>query len=300
MLQQPQPSKPARLTVAFPLYKGARWEETVVENIRHLPDDVRIILSDEVSSDDTAEKIANRFVNDPRIEVRMRNGLRGWRAHCNALIDENNTEFFCLLPQDDLIEPDYFEKLVAALDANPDAGLAFPRLFVVAHSREPVPAPSTPFELGKGLPWIEAILLERYWNLGIPFRGVIRSTVLRHIPSTPSDHFADQLWVFSMALSAFLLEVPEAIYTKRYHGKNTHTQWQTPSTEERKAQLIHQIKDVSEDHDTAETILVYLEQVYACLEKSASENHTSRCEKFCNYLRRLKPTWILGYLRSKF
>ena len=47
-----------RLTVAIPLYRGSRWDNNIIRNIQRIPQDARIILSDEVSSDRTAEVIA--------------------------------------------------------------------------------------------------------------------------------------------------------------------------------------------------------------------------------------------------
>jgi len=288
-----QQAKQPRLTVAIPLYNGAEWEETVIQNIQRIPDDALIILSDEVSSDDTPLKIAAQFAKDSRIQVRMHNGLPGWREHCNALIKENNTPLFCLLPQDDLIEPGYYEKLIEALDTNPDAGLVFGIIIAVGNSPAPVTLPSPPFQLGKSLPWLEAILLERYWNLGIPFRAVIRKEILRPIPlSSSEDPHEDMLWVFSMALTTFMLEVPDAVYTKRYHPNNTHTRWQLPSHEERKFQLATQVRNVFDDVEITQQIIAYLEQIYPCSIPPSPPPPSptppeSRCVRLCRYLRGL-------------
>lgn len=255
-----------RLTVAIPLFRGEPWFETIVENIRRIPENTVILLSDEVSSDQAASQVARYFKGDNRIRLRLRNGTPGWREHCNALIHECETEFFSLLPQDDLIEPGYYQKLVAGLDHQPSAGIAFGTLIAVG-GRYPVPTPlhHPPFPLGLAEPWMEAIELEFRWNLGIPFRGVIRREILRPIPATPGDQFADQIWMFGMALSAHLLPVAEARYHKRYHDKNTHDRWQTPSPSERKSQLITEIKSVLGKGENAERAMMRLEEKFLAL-----------------------------------
>lgn len=280
------PEQP-RLTVAIPLYHATPWQQNVAENIRRIPAGTRIILSDEISSDDSAQQIAAQFSDDPRIELRMRNGQRGWREHFNALIAENDSEFFSLLPQDDLVEPGYYEKLVAALDANPHAGLAFGSLVAAGKRSRQQKLVSAPFPLGHSTPWLEAILLQRYWNmnLGIAFRGVIRRGVLGPIHPTPADEYADLMWVFGMALKAFMVEVPGAVYLKRYYAANTHGHWQPLTAAQRKALLVAEIHNVFGEQPLAEQVIGCLEQVTACPETT--------CERIYAYAKRFIPEWLL-------
>lgn len=234
-----------RLTVAIPLFHGAPWIDTITENIRRIPDDALILLSDEVRSDDTAELIKKRLGGDPRIRVRLRDGAPGWREHCNALIDECNTGLFSFLPQDDQIEAGYYEKLMAALDEAPTAGIAFGSLYFEGPQfPSPVRQPSPPFPTGSLEPWMEAVDLDRQWNLGIAFRGVVRRDLMRTIPPTPGDRFADKLWVFGIALRSRLVEAEEAVYHKRIHERNTFTRWQTFTPGEWKALLKGEIHSV--------------------------------------------------------
>jgi hypothetical protein len=184
----------------------------------------------------------------------------GWRHHCSILIRECDAEYFSLLPQDDLIEAAYYEKRVSALDANSAAGLAFGSLFFEGG---PFPAPelqpALPFRTGESAPWMEAIDLDRRWNLGIPFRGVIRREILRPIPAAPGDRFADKLWVFSLALSSHLTEVRDAVYFKRIHARNTYVGWRKYGLGERKALLAAQIRAVLGTSQAAEDALARLD-----------------------------------------
>lgn len=254
-----QPAPP-RLTVAIPLFHAAPWLDTIAENISRIPQDACILVSDETCGDDTARRIAERFAGDVRIRLRRGNGAPGWRAHCNFLIGECRTEYFSLLPQDDLIEPGYYEKLVAALDDTCSAGIAFGSLFFEGGPfTAPEMQPSLPFRTGMLAPWMEAIDLDRQWNLGIPFRGVIRHETLRAIPSAPGDRFADKLWIFSMALSSHLVEVPDALYFKRIHTRNTYVSWQKYGLREWRALLAAQIRAVLGTGEAAERAIERLD-----------------------------------------
>lgn len=228
-----------RLTVLMPLHGALPWIDDISANIELIPAGARIVLSDETESDDALARLLDRHRGDPRVRGRRpkRSDNPGWRAHANALLGEARTELIALLPQDDRIMPSYYEKLVEALDRTPGAGLAFGSIEAIGYATEPTRFPGPPIPLGVQTPWEEAIELDRRWNLGIAYRGVARRGLVRPIPATPSDRFADQMWVFSIALVSYLVEVPDATYIKRYHVANTHTRWSPLTPSERLAAL---------------------------------------------------------------
>ena len=189
------------------------------------------------------ERLRRELAGDRRITFRRESGARSWRQHANTLIERCRTPLFSLLPQDDDITPGYYERLQAVLDRLPSAGLAFgrirsigrPRRYLQSMARPPIP-------LGRDEPWREAIELDRRWNLGIPWRGVVRRELLLPMAPTPDDRFADQIWVFGIALAAHLAEAPDAIYVKRYHARNTHSDWAELTPEERRSAQVAEIR----------------------------------------------------------
>ena len=234
-----------------------------MENIRRIPADAIIVLSDEISSDDTAQQIEASLPGDARIRVRMRHGLTGFHHHCNALIAECDTELFSFLPHDDLIAPGYYDELIAALDNESTAGIAFGRVIAERRGRTYTSLPELPKWVGTFETWMEAVLLANVWNLGIAYRGVIRREVLSAMPApTPGYAYVDELWVFRMALCNRILEVPSTRYHKRYYSTSTHRakDWTiTPGGQ--KARLSAAIRDVLDD-DTGSRAQMFLEAVW--------------------------------------
>jgi hypothetical protein len=277
------------------MFRAARWLDSISRNIELVPANARIVLSDEVSSDDSVEQLAGRFRNDPRIRPRLRRGEAGWWQHCNALIAECETELFSILPQDDRITPGYYEALVAALDDNPGAGIAFGRLFTERNGIESGVLPAIPFRTGTFEPWLEAIALEGLWHPGIAFRGVVRRTALLPMPQpTAAEPAADELWIFSMALATHLLEVPAARYIKRVYPTSTSADW-TLSEAERTKRLAGIIRDVLGPGETSMRALRFLEltgkfgnKVYA----SRSWKVTAPLRRLAEMLRKYKK-WLL-------
>ena len=231
----------SRLTILVPLHAASPWVHDVSANLAHIPPAARVVLSDVTAVDDALARLERIHNRDSRLRFRRDNGPAGWRLHINALLDEVDSELFAVLPQDDRICPGYYERLVAALDRNPTAGLAYGPIDAVEAGKEVSRLAAAPFRLGVRKPWREILELDRDWNLGIPFRGVWRSCLVRPIPQTPGDRFADQLWVLSLGLVAHLVEVPEALYEKRYHARNTHGGWVPLRKAERRAVIEQEI-----------------------------------------------------------
>ncbi|QDU49029.1 glycosyltransferase family 2 protein [Gimesia panareensis] len=231
----------ARLTILMPLHQAARWVDTISTTIDRSPAASRLIISDITQVDDALQLLEDRHLGDERITFRRDAGVADWRVHANKLLSLVETEFFSIMPQDDEFYPGYYEELIAALDARPSAGLAFGGIDKLDMQRmEMTRMERVPCELGVKPPWREAIHLDLHWNLGIPYRGVVRREFNRPLPMFPHD-YADQIWVFSIALSTYLVEVPSAIYLKRYHDTNTHHTWKPLIGDRRLEILLHEI-----------------------------------------------------------
>lgn len=225
LLRQPE------LTIVIPLHGAVRWVDVISDNIAATPQRARIVVSDRSQIDDALPVLRSRHQGDRRIHFVAARGGPGWREHINELISASATPLFSILPQDDSITAGYYEALLSALHDQPGAGLAFPRLRAIRAGTNHVDHRPPPFELGRRPPWEEAIALHREWNLGVPWRGVVRRRHLMPMLATPGDAWADLIWVFGIAVEAHLVEEPEAVYLKRYHDSMTHGDW-TPLSEE--------------------------------------------------------------------
>jgi hypothetical protein len=222
-----------RLTILIPLHCSQEWLENICQNIQRCPSDCRIIISDVTMRDDTIVQLEKRHAGDSRIIYRKRESELEWRQHLNELFELVETEFFSILPHDDYTSDDYYPQLITALDQDQNVGLAFGSILRIdTHDEVLKKLSSPPFKLRRRSPWQDAIDLDQHWNLGIPWRGVIRSTYLWPHPISPYG-FSDQLWVFGIALKTYLQEVPSAVYYKRYHKNNTHSAWEPLKGEKR-------------------------------------------------------------------
>ncbi|MBK8293602.1 MAG: glycosyltransferase [Solirubrobacterales bacterium] len=217
-----------KLTVAIPLHRAAQWIEGIEDIVSRVPDWASVIISDASGLDDSVERLAVTYAADPRISVVSRDQSLDWREHANLLLAGADTEYFCWMPQDDLVSPDsYFESLVGALDSHPGRSLAFPRVVKRVTTgrlrRREIGLNSftlPPICLGTDSAESEALEMLGRWNIAMAWRGVFRRKLARPIP--PTTDAPDLIWTFSMALAGNFIEVPEAQYLKRFHRQSAH------------------------------------------------------------------------------
>ena len=84
-----------------------------------------VIVSDNGSTDGTPGIVAEYAAADARIELRRQKQNVGVLENFNGLLEAASTEYFAWLAHDDVWEPGYLERLVALLDADRGAVLAF-------------------------------------------------------------------------------------------------------------------------------------------------------------------------------
>jgi hypothetical protein len=115
----------ADVTVCIPAWRAAAFIDRTMRCARNQTHDAqRITVSIDLSDDGTEEICRRHAREDDRVEVHAQRERLGWAGNVNFLLDSVRTEFAFLYFHDDLIEPTYTERLVAALRARPDAASA--------------------------------------------------------------------------------------------------------------------------------------------------------------------------------
>ena len=112
----------ATVTVAIPTYNRAALLREALESVlAQTHSNFRLVIGDNASTDETADVVASYC--DTRIEyVRSEHNI-GMIANFNRLIELTETEFLMLLPDDDLLYPDYLNSVLEVLKRNPRVGL---------------------------------------------------------------------------------------------------------------------------------------------------------------------------------
>jgi hypothetical protein len=173
---------------------------------------------------DNSAAICSERLNDSRFSLVEQSDRLGWVGNCNWLIRHVETEFFCIIPHDDIIHPDYLGLLLNFLGSQPEAVNVFCDLQGFGDS--------SPFVVqnevrGPTLRRVIDVLLNHFPS--VSFRGLTRIGSRNDpplLPDTLEGHWAaDTAWLMTLALRGELCRLPATLYRKRYHSCSVHASW---------------------------------------------------------------------------
>ncbi len=123
-----------KVSICIPTYNGEAFiEETIKSAIAQTYSNIELIVSDDGSTDRTiaiAQSFQSQTTADFRIILHRNYGLsQNW----NFCISQATGEYIKFLFQDDLLEPECIEKMVALAQQHPEIGMVFsPRAITIA------------------------------------------------------------------------------------------------------------------------------------------------------------------------
>ena len=213
-----------------PAWRAAGFIEPVLEALaaqRH--PNLEILVSDDASPDDTAaicERIQQR---DPRFRLIRQPRNLGWVGNVNALLAEARGDYLVFAFHDDVLEPDYVERCVAALEASPACILAFSDIALVqAGGGREFKSYAVLDGVTSRVRRARAIASQRgSWY--IPNRGVFRARAAAEIGGlrrhAAGEFSADWPWLLHMSLLGGFLRIPEPLVTKIYQPESLSRGW---------------------------------------------------------------------------
>lgn len=208
-----------RLTVGLPTFNGERYlRESLDALLRQSFDNFELLISDNASTDRTAEICGQYEAADPRVRYFRQPANIGSAANHNFVVREARGELFKWASDDDLYHRDLLLRCVELLDR--DLGT------VVAHSLD-----AFIDEDGRVINETDYLLDTRspspvrrfrsllYGRGGNDIYGVMRTDVLRRTHMHGSYHNADRTLVAELALHGRFDHCPEVLYFRRDHPR---------------------------------------------------------------------------------
>jgi glycosyltransferase involved in cell wall biosynthesis len=115
-----------KVSVGVPVFNGAASLSTALNNILdQTVRDIEIIISDNASTDATAEICRDITSRDPRIRYFRQPQTINATENFRFVLSQARAPYFMWAAHDDTRDLDYIEKLLRALEDNPNAVLAF-------------------------------------------------------------------------------------------------------------------------------------------------------------------------------
>ena len=108
------------MTVGIPAFNAAATLRRAVESVLGQScHDILVHISDDCSTDETAEVGRALAASDPRVVFTRQPANLNHHGNFRFLVQAAETPYFMWLPGDDYLEPPYIERALAALDNDP-------------------------------------------------------------------------------------------------------------------------------------------------------------------------------------
>jgi glycosyltransferase involved in cell wall biosynthesis len=215
------------LSVGLPVYNGQNYlAESIEALLGQSYEDFELIISDNASTDDTADICRRYQEKDSRIRYfRQEHNIGGAPNH-NFLVEQARGELFKWASDDDLYARDLLEHCVTALEEFPQVVLAHSWTALIDDSGTVTKA--VRYSLATSSPSAP----ERFRSLlfasaGDDDGGVIRMDVLRRMPLLGSYHHSDRTLVAELALRGPFYQVPDWLYFRRDHAERAERAFKT-------------------------------------------------------------------------
>jgi glycosyltransferase involved in cell wall biosynthesis len=225
----------------MPVHNAERYLREALEAvIGQTYRDLEIIISDNASTDAT-QAICEEFVaRDPRVQYVRSPANRGGPQNFNQAFRLGSRQFFKWAAHDDLIAPDFIERSVAALEADPSAVLCFSRIAAIDDDGrviEELP-PILP-GLGDPRPYRRFEQVTSVRHGGFHLWGLMRADVLADTGLHGRFPGGDKVLLAELALRGRFTVLPEPLFFLRQHtGRSVkampsiylRAQWHDPAS----------------------------------------------------------------------
>ncbi|MGH6762238.1 MAG: glycosyltransferase family 2 protein [Phyllobacterium sp.] len=115
----------ASVDIAIPCYQHGHYlRDCVASVLQQGVDDIRILIIDNASTDNSAEVARALALEDSRIEVSLHQINVGPHASFNEGVDWADADYFMVLCSDDLLTPDSLHSMMDIMERNPDVSFA--------------------------------------------------------------------------------------------------------------------------------------------------------------------------------
>ncbi len=215
------------VSVVIPCYKYGRFLEDAAASVLDDQEgvDVRVLIIDDASPDDSAEVAYKIAARDPRVEVIVHAANKGNIATFNeGILDWADGDYCALLSADDRLTPGALRRATDLLNAHPDVGFVYGHALYVTDGA-PLPTARTRvrgWSVWPGQLWLERRFRQAENPITAP-EIIVRTSLQKRVgaldPQLPRA--ADMEMFMRLAANAdvgFIRGVDQAFY--RVHGQN--------------------------------------------------------------------------------
>jgi hypothetical protein len=222
-----------RITVGVPVYKGVGQVGKALASLQQQTfRDFEVVISVDGADEESAAE-CRPFLADDRFRMVVHRERLDWFGNVNWLLSQPIGDFFCYRQHDDTTTPDFFEVLLRAAEARPDAAGIYADCQWVGGRSDLETAPS-----------IEGSTLHRMRQYidqlqPVAVRGILRREAVQQAGPVRSNEFRGLsevfVWLAKVLRWGSFIRVPEPLYLRLDHEGNYHKQWHDWPDERKRA-----------------------------------------------------------------
>jgi len=212
-----------RVSIGMPVRNGEPYLTAAIESLLSQTfDDFELIVCDNASTDGT-EVICRRFAaQDPRVRYYRNDNNLGAARNFNLCYYLARGELFKWAASDDVCAPEFLASCVAALDANPDAVLAYPRAVIIDQDGREIEPYTLKLPTDDRSVWVRYGALLRGHKCFEVF-GVIRKSALAKTTLIVPYSHGDGILLARLGLLGRFVEVDNDSFRARRHAAQSMT-----------------------------------------------------------------------------
>lgn len=208
-----------RVTIGLPVHNGERFLEAALDSIMAQDfTDFELIVSDNASTDGTAEILRARAAKDPRMMVYWNETNLGGAANFNRVLGLARGEYFRWAGHDDLMDPGMLGACVEALDAQGlSCVLSYPPTMIIDDSGTQVGVFENRLAFDHRDPVLRLRHLLRNFGLANVIFGLMRTEAIQTVGGIPAYNSGDLVMLAGMALRGGFFETSGPLFYRRMH-----------------------------------------------------------------------------------
>lgn len=211
-----------KLSIGLPVYNAERYLRDALDSIlSQTYRDFELVISDNASTDSTAEICAGYAEKDQRIRFHRNAKNLGAAENFNKVFNLSVGMYFKWAAYDDMCAPEFLDRCVSLLDREPKVVLCYPKTILVNSQGEKISLYDDRLNLDQQRPHQRLRHILKFINLANPVFGVIRSGALKKTRLLGKYFGADYILLIELALQGCFYEIPEYLFYRRDHELNS-------------------------------------------------------------------------------
>ncbi len=235
---------PPRVTIGLTTFNVGRYLAGSLDAVLAQDfTDFEVVVCDNGSTDGTWEILETYSAADPRVRIHRNETNLGLAGNVARVVSLARGEYFRLTAHDDLMAPTLLGRCVAALDAAPQAVLAYPRGAVIDQDGVRLFDCEHEPDLRAARPARRVARLVRQWQYFNEQFGVIRTEALRRTGLIRPFAGSDLCLLVELAARGEFHLIDERLFFRRTHPDNSfdagrtareHYEWLEPGVARRR------------------------------------------------------------------